>query len=726
MQLNKGSRGFGRKGEIMDAIEKIPDVAGAAAKVDRYRVHRGEPGGNAVIDLREGQPVMENPPLALASPLSSSLPLIIQDRIEGKPVILSAHDEKAYHRFALIKALWEEISQNVGVKKHKIIKKFLKEYNSKSSLPNIFDKLKRVSRPTMYRWIKAYKEGGIDALVPEYRGPEPSEITLAEKEFLLHKLLDQNKPTIGDAINKCKFFLGEMSPSGPSKLRRWIYDFKKNNYDIWVLEREGEKALNDKCVPYAERDWRKLTVGDGVVADGHKLNFLVINPFTGKPTRAVMVLFWDWKSSYPLGWEIMVTENIQCVLAALRNSIISLGKFPKNVLLDNGKAFRAKVFTKKIRFQETEIPGIFEKLGIVPHFAIPYNAQSKPIERIFKDFNDFEREMPSYVGSSILDKPAYMGRNEKRAKALHDDRIPTIQEATELIFRWREYHADQRLKARDYLRPKDLFEAERGPGVDPFVLHFLMMSCKARMVHRNGITFNGWHWYHEKLYGLKDYVLMFYSYYDLSQVYIFTVENDSPKEFLCAAKPVEKVNPFAVDSECPEDMAAVQRINALKRKAINMSKKLADVIQSQKNLSIDWDRVHRDRPEFAEGIKQIEEKNPKLVRISPFNEGIDYGSKPNLNPSGRQNLIEAKMQGTGIITAFIDGIEYSDGSYPLPSEKQDLIEAKKEETKIITSCIDESAEENLSFEKSDGKAIIVDLRTGLSCPADGTSFRDPE
>jgi hypothetical protein len=45
---------------------------------------------------------------------------------------------------------------------------------------------------------------------------------------------------------------------------------------------------------------------------------------------------------------------------------------------------------------ETEIPGIFDRLSIIPHFAMPYNAQSKPVERFFRTFNDwFERELPS-------------------------------------------------------------------------------------------------------------------------------------------------------------------------------------------------------------------------------------------------------------------------------------------------------------------------------------------
>jgi putative transposase len=612
----------------------------------RTRVGRGEPGCHVVTPIIDGEPAwipasagmteqnIETPPFdAKIETSSPSMPSTSDGGVTSNlPAIVDAglrRNDKcnriANLRFALIQAFNEGADENhpptpEGLRRasrprKEIINSFLVRYHAGLLLPDIHAELKKIKRSTLYNWLQLYDQGGIDALVPQYRGPESSTIAPAEKQFLLGKLLDQNKPTIGDSINKCKFLLGDASPSSPAKLRRFVNEFRKNNHDIWTLEREGEKALNDKCVPYAEREWRDLAVGEAVVADGHKLNFQVVNPFTGKPTRAMMVMFWDWKSSYPLGWEIMLTESIQCVVAALRNSIITLGKFPKHALLDNGKAFRANIFRKEFRFQETEIPGIFDKLNITPHFAMPYNAQSKPIERFFRTFNDwFERELPSYTGASIPDKPARMNRNEKRARDLHDEWVPTIPEAMELIFRWREYYIDQALRARDGQRPRDIFEAEKGPGVDPFALHFLMMTCKARMVHRNGITFNGWHWYHENLYGLKDYVLMFYSYYDLGQVYIFTMKN----EFLCVATPVEKVKPFAADSEFPEDMASVQQINATKRKCVHTTKKLADMLQSQKNLYIDWNREFRDRPEVAEAIKQIEDKKSKVVNISPF------------------------------------------------------------------------------------------------------------
>ncbi len=87
-----------------------------------------------------------------------------------------------------------------------------------------------------------------------------------------------------------------------------------------------------------------LAVGDVLVADGHRLNFQVINPFTGKLYRTVLIGYLDWKSWDLVGYEIMVEESVQCVASALRNSIIRLGKIPKITYQNNGRAFKAPIF----------------------------------------------------------------------------------------------------------------------------------------------------------------------------------------------------------------------------------------------------------------------------------------------------------------------------------------------------------------------------------------------
>ena len=146
-------------------------------------------------------------------------------------------------------------------------------------------------------------------------------------------------------------------------------------------------AFHDKVEQYIVRDISKIDVGDVLIADGHDLNFLVINPFTGKPARAVLVGFLDWKSEALVGYEIMLTENTQCIASALRNAIINLGMIPKVVYQDNGRAFKAKYF-QHTDFDEAGFNGVYSNLGIKSVFAQSHNARAKVIERFFKEFQE--------------------------------------------------------------------------------------------------------------------------------------------------------------------------------------------------------------------------------------------------------------------------------------------------------------------------------------------------
>ena len=103
-----------------------------------------------------------------------------------------------------------------------------------------------------------------------------------------------------------------------------------------------------------------------------------------------MLAYQDWKSTALVGFEVMLEENTQSIASALRNAIINLGKIPKYVYQDNGKAFRAKYFI------ENGLTGLFSNLGIEPIYAKPYNAKAKSIERFFREFQD------SFEGSNAI------------------------------------------------------------------------------------------------------------------------------------------------------------------------------------------------------------------------------------------------------------------------------------------------------------------------------------
>ena len=477
---------------------------------------------------------------------------------------------------------------------------FVKLHNTSNS--HLFEILGKISRGSLHRWF-ALLNGTEDytKLLPQYKYSNVNDYRTVlnddEIKIFMGLLLHPNKLSIGKAIALTKYKLTEQGQNfipADITFRRYAKWFKDNKYDKWILARDGEKALSDKVEPYIKRDASLLEVGDILVADGHKLAFQVINPFTGKPSRATLVGFLDWKSTALVGYEIMLEENTQCIASALRNAIINLDMIPKVVYQDNGRAFRAKYFTDDKGFTELGFQGLYSKLGIETVFARPYNARAKVIERFFKEFQEgFEKLLPSYIGSSIQNKPAYMMRNEKFHKNWHkriasrgrnvsadpfnasnqEEYIPTIEETIKMIDMWLSFKNSQPCpNTPDKTIAEVLYERKR-QNIDINTLDDLMLATEVKTIQRNGIRFLNCDYFDERLYGFKSKVLIKYNLFDLTSIKVYTPKG----EYLCTAERVTETHPMAKllgDVKDYEDYKQkIVRQRQLKKKTVESVKK---------------------------------------------------------------------------------------------------------------------------------------------------------
>ena len=516
---------------------------------------------------------------------------------------------------------WQEFRRK-AVNKLQADYDFVKLHNSSNSY--LFSVLGKISRGSLHRW-KASLDGTEDytRLIPNYKYVSVNEyrtcLTDEEIKIFMGLLLHPNRICIGKAIALTKYKLKEQGQSfipADITFRRYAKWFKDNNYDKWVLARDGEKALSDKVEPYIKRDASLLDVGDILVADGHKLAFQVINPFTGKPCRATLVGFLDWKSTALVGYEIMLEENTQCIASALRNSIINLDMIPKIVYQDNGRAFRAKYFTDEKGFGELGFYGLYAKLGIETVFARPYNARSKVIERFFKEFQEgFEKLMPSYVGSSIINKPAYLKRNEKFHKTLHQDYVPTIEETIKMIDMWLKFKKSQPCTNAPNMTITEVLEGRKKQNIDINTLDDLMLATEVKTIQRNGIRFLNCDYFDERLYGLRGKVLVKYNLFDLTSVKVFTPKG----EFLCTAERVTETHPMAKLLGTVEDLEdykqKIQKQQKLKRKTINSVKNLLT------NNEIKLIEARSNQEELENSNNFQKEFKPRSNSVQKINKG---------------------------------------------------------------------------------------------------------
>ena len=531
-------------------------------------------------------------------------------------VVPETQKKLALAKYDLIKK-WDEFRTG---KKNKTIagKDFLEAYNNRCICEELFNIVGKVAIGTIYEWHKKLRTYNDDwhCLINNYTFGEKtkkSAMSAEEEAELLKNLLHPNQLNIGKAIKLTKLALKERGFENlccDLTYRRFANNYKNEHYNTWIEAREGNKALHDKVLPYITRDVSKLEVGDVIVGDGHRLSFFIKHPYTGKPVRPMMVAYQDWKSGGFVGFEIMLEENTQCIASALRNSIINLGKVPKFVYQDNGKAFKAKYFI------ENGLSGLFTNLGIQPVYAKPYNAKAKPIERLFRELQDScEVLLPSYSGTSIIKKPAQLKRNEKLHKALYKVNIPSLEQVTNFIKNWLiKYHYEQPCPHVKGKTIGEVLESGKGEGVNWETLDDLMMAREIKKIYRNGILFLKNNYYDEALFGYKKEVIIKYSLFNLSSIKVYKLNG----EFLCEAKRVESIHPLAnylgeaKDIEDLKQKTKIKKqlekrteqeyINQIKRNQVHTPLLTMDLIEKQNDDELNQFRLEIKQEENNENF----------------------------------------------------------------------------------------------------------------------------
>ena len=220
--------------------------------------------------------------------------------------------------------------------------------------------------------------------------------------------------------------------------------------------------------------------------------------------------------------------KLQKVITSLRNAILNMDHIPEFVYQDNGRAFKSKFFNGDKNFEELGFTGIYNKLGIKPVYATPYNARAKVIERFFLEFQEeFEKLVPSYIGTSIENKPAHLMRNEKLHKQIHEKYgfTPTIEQTRIMIDKWLEkYHSKICPNDKTKTIKEVLYEVEK-QNIDENMLDDLMMAQEIKSIGRNGIRFLKADYFDESLYGIKEKTVIKYSLFDLSYIKVYTLKS---------------------------------------------------------------------------------------------------------------------------------------------------------------------------------------------------------
>ena len=186
--------------------------------------------------------------------------------------------------------------------------------------------------------------------------------------------------------------------------------------------RHGEAAWNKKYAMYVSRDYSNLKAGSCWVSDHAQIDIAV--SFNNTVCFPWVTVFRDVKTSKWLGWFLHAdAPNSDHIFQAFYYGAIRFG-IPDDVYLDNGKDYRCKDFaggrnqTIKVLHTPKE-NSLICNLGISVHFALPYNAQTKPVERDFLKIKEYlSKGCVGYRGGKITERPEKLKKEIKTNKIL--------------------------------------------------------------------------------------------------------------------------------------------------------------------------------------------------------------------------------------------------------------------------------------------------------------------
>ena len=380
--------------------------------------------------------------------------------------------ELANFRYRLISPIVSRNDLKVGETKALIEEAAAKEYCIPGS-----EKTK-ISTRSIERYLKAYREGGWEALMPAVREGK----SRIPKEYIDQAIL-LKKENPSRSIVQIITMLEEASkvPEGVLK-RSTVYDhFKKHNLtgrfnikDHKAYQRYGAKKRNQK--------WQ-----------GDTCQILYIpDPENEEKKKKVYLIAWlDDYSRVITHAQCYFNEKLPMLEDSLKKAIMKYA-LPENIYVDNAKIYCSE-----------HLERICGKLGVNIIHSRPYRPQGRgKVERLF---STIKKSFASEI---------YLMQEEKNL---------TLSEVNDYLSIWIKQHYHKKVHSSTKKRPVSMFENDTTPlrNVDLGKLHDAFLLEENRKVSKAGLISLNNIKYQADLGLVGRDVLIRYDPYNLEQIQVF-------------------------------------------------------------------------------------------------------------------------------------------------------------------------------------------------------------
>lgn len=303
---------------------------------------------------------------------------------------------------------------------------------------------------TIYNWLKAWKAGGLPALVTKRRADKgkPRAFNDAALDFILAAALPRkgaygalSVSEIHRAYNEERAWRAahandSLSEFDRRKYARYLTDRLRlrpeaqlpeasyETFRVWfqripdvvrVMAREGEEAFSNTQEIISFRALSEIQPRDYLVMDHRVLDiFCLVRSGAGwKLARPWLTAALDMRTRKWASWAIIEQPSSDSIASVLKRGFLDHGLW-KAVYWDNGKDFtcewlegrrRRNGSAFKVERLAEGMRGVMETLGVRVHHAIVKRARAKIIEPNFRAIAEFDKTLPFWCGHRPTSRP---------------------------------------------------------------------------------------------------------------------------------------------------------------------------------------------------------------------------------------------------------------------------------------------------------------------------------
>lgn len=485
-------------------------------------------------------------------------------------------------------------SQEIALARVHIVKEYLK-LKGKIKVSEFIDLINargilKLSQRKLFLWQKAYLNGGLDALIPQYKNTKKTTLEeLGLNEFFENALISEKgrinltnvyklvhyEASARNLISLDDFLAKKDELVSYASIKRAANAFFKNNKLLKDLILYGEDGCTSRHLPaLGVSNWAVNSINQIIEIDASPLDAICNTTDIATRLGIDAELVSSWQKRYCIislidtysgvvSFYLGESENSQTIARAIAKYIKLYGK-PKCIHSDNGKAFLSK-----------HIKGMLERLDIEYKAMPAYSGWCKPyVENKFKALqNSLTANLSGYIGANVGQRQAiefFMSKKERRLKKgmkTNLAKLKDLEYMQNIIDDFTNKFLNNTFLDRLQSTPNEAYMKKQDEAIciDELSLSmYLGGSLEYRNVSSKGISLNGQIYQNPKLYNYES-VYVCASLNNVSQIFCF----DEQKELICVAVIIDPVIGVSVEEA---KLARKLYIKALKQNKEKISK----------------------------------------------------------------------------------------------------------------------------------------------------------